>query len=265
MKGLKLLCLPVALCVLLTACSNAATNQEEPNVAKDPSPVVTTEQNVDVPVINSNTPEPVTPNEPSAEIEPTESKPEPITPEESSEEDVEPSTDPEIIPIEDAPNLGDVEVDNKLLTVDITLPASFFEDLSDFDADAYAEENGFKKAVINEDGSVVVTMTKTKHAQLMDDTTKEIEASFSEMYGSEDTPYIKKIEHADDFSEINIVVDRSGYEAGGIMAAFVPLQVYLQSSVYQIFSGSEIRSEISFVDEANGSVIESVVYPDDLG
>jgi hypothetical protein len=35
--------------------------------------------------------------------------------------------------------------------------------MSDFDSDQYAAEQGFTKAVLNEDGSVTVTMTKAKH------------------------------------------------------------------------------------------------------
>lgn len=60
----------------------------------------------------------------------------------------------------ETPSAG-IQVDESLLSVDITLPASIFEgqDLSAFDADAYAREEGFQKAVVNDDGSITVTMS----------------------------------------------------------------------------------------------------------
>lgn len=161
---------------------------------------------------------------------------------------------------------GSVEVDKNLLTVDITLPASMFEDqdMSTFDPDAYASEQGFKKAVLNEDNSITVTMTKAKHEALMQETMESIDQGYSEMIEAEDTPYIKEIIHSDDFSTIDVKVDKAGYETGGLQAAFVPLSVYLMGCIYQVFNGDEGKSEICIIDVETGETIDSVIYPDAL-
>ena len=60
-------------------------------------------------------------------------------------------------------NSDAMEVDENLLTVDITLPASFFENQSEEEIKEQALENGCTECVINDDGSVVYTMTKKAH------------------------------------------------------------------------------------------------------
>lgn len=161
----------------------------------------------------------------------------------------------------------EIQVDEGLISIEITIPASFYEgeDMSTFDADAYASENDFKSAVVNEDGSVTISMTKKRHNSLMDDFRTTINDAFEEMVGAEDTPYIKEINCSDNYDQIEIVVDKDGYDNGGLYSAFIPLQVYLQGAIYQVFNGEETRSEISIVDAATGETFESVVYPDDLG
>ena len=90
----------------------------------------------------------------------------------------------------EAATSGGIDTDENLLTVDITLPASLFsdEDMTAFDADAYAEEEGFIKAVLNADGSVTVTMTKLKHNELLKEMTDSLEESFDELVEAEDLP-----------------------------------------------------------------------------
>ena len=74
-----------------------------------------------------------------------------------------------------------IDTDENLLTVDITFPASFFEgtDMSTFDADAYAKEQGFISAKVNDDGSMVVTMSKKKHAELVNETAASLDTNFA--------------------------------------------------------------------------------------
>lgn len=161
---------------------------------------------------------------------------------------------------------GGMEVDENLLTVDITMPASLFEgtDMTTFDPDAYAAEQGFKKAVVNEDGSIKVTMSKAKHKELVADMLKNIETSFNDMVKAEDSPYITAIDHTKDFDVVKISVDKTGYDAAGFVTAFIPLAIYMQVAFYQTLANVEARCEIQFVDAAAGTVIESVTYPDAL-
>lgn len=159
---------------------------------------------------------------------------------------------------------GGVEVDENLLSVEITMPASFFEgtDMSTFNPESYAAEQGFKKAVVNEDGSIKVTMSKAKHKEIMEQTAKTVTDAFDGMVKAEDTPYITAIGYSKDFASVKISVDKAGYDAAGFAAAFVPFGVYLQTAIYQMFANVEAHCEIQIIDAATNAVIDSVVYPD---
>ena len=153
-----------------------------------------------------------------------------------------------------------IEVDENLLTVDITLPASFFgdKDMSTFDADAYADENGYLSAKLNEDNSVTVKMTQLKYTALLNETAASLETSFAEFIEAEDTPYIKGITHNDDFTTITIEVDRAAYESAFDFSA---LSVSLAASLYQAIAGVEFHVDVVYVDAASGETFKTVTYP----
>ena len=144
---------------------------------------------------------------------------------------------------------------------EITFPSSLFEGEEDFDPDAYAEEQGFEKAVFNEDGTLTVTMTQAKYEELLSETSAEMEKNFAEMVDSEDTPYIKEITHNDDFSSVTVKVDRDAYES---TFDFTPFAIGVTVSFYQTILEMDIHCEINMVDVDTGDVIKTTVYPDDL-
>lgn len=157
-----------------------------------------------------------------------------------------------------------ISTDEKLLTVDITFPATFFEgtDMSTFDTEAYVNEQKFIDAKLNDDGSMVVTMSKSRHSELLDEMVTELEASFASLVEAEGTPYIKEITHNDDFSLVTVKVDRAAYENAFDMTPFI---VGISASMYQMLLKMEYHVEVLMVDVATGETISSVVYPDDLG
>lgn len=153
------------------------------------------------------------------------------------------------------------EVDEGLLNVKITIPAFFFDDMSDFDPDSYAEENGFKDAVVNEDGSVTVTMSKKMHNELMAEYETQIDKTLEEMVEAEDTPYIKEITSSKGYRTVTVSVDKVAYENSWDMT---PLSIYFSAALYQIIDGSEPHCEVIVEDVDTGEVLYSVIYPDAL-
>lgn len=156
-----------------------------------------------------------------------------------------------------------IETDEKLLSVEITLPASLFEgqDMASFDTAAYVEEQGFLSAKVNEDGSLTVTMTKSKHNELLDEMATSLDTSFAEFANSEDTPYIKEITHNDDFTAVTMKVDKAAYENAFDLT---PLAIGISVAMYQAFTETEYHVEISIVDVATGDTINTITYPDAL-
>ncbi|MBQ7767592.1 MAG: hypothetical protein IJ403_01765 [Oscillospiraceae bacterium] len=156
-----------------------------------------------------------------------------------------------------------IETDEKLFSVEITLPASIFEgeDMTKFDAKAYAKEQGFTSAKVNKDGSVTVTMTKAKHKELLDEMADSLDKNFAEFVNGEDTPYIKEISHNDNFTAVTMKVDKAAYENA---FDFTPFAIALSVSMYQAFTETEYHVEVTIVDVTTGATIDSITYPDAL-
>ncbi len=163
---------------------------------------------------------------------------------------------------EESSTQSKVVVDENIITVDVTLPATFFEgkDMSTFDADAYTQEQGFKKAVLNDDGSVTVTMTKAKHWEMLEEISNQCDTSFAEMVESENTPYIKNITHSENFNTVTVDVDRAAYEAATF--EMTPFTLGLSGMMYQVFSGDDQHVEVTIKDVDTGDVINNIIYPD---
>lgn len=176
------------------------------------------------------------------------------TPETSTSNSAEDTAEPGVSDTQEPDNAPDT-------TVEITFPASLFEDAEDFDPAAYAREQGFLSAVVNEDGSVTVTMTETKHNELISEMTKTLEETFAGFVEGDTTPYIKEITHNDDFTKVTIKVVRAEYENA---FDFTVVAIGMSVPIAQIAVGFEANVEISVVDVDTGDVISSVVYPDAL-
>lgn len=167
----------------------------------------------------------------------------------------DPAPDPE--PDPDAQGGGMIETDEHLFDVDITLPASLFEgqDMSAFDTEAYAAENGFKSAKVLDDGSVKVTMSKSKHNEVLSELASGIEESCAELIGDVDTPYITAIDHNNDFTEFTVKVERAGYDAAYF--DMTPFLLSITASMYHMFTEEGVRDVIVYtVDAATGDVLD---------
>lgn len=155
-----------------------------------------------------------------------------------------------------------IEVDENLLSVDITIPASFFEgeDMTTFDTTAYVEENNFNEAAVNQDGSVTVTMTKARHKEIVAEMQASTEESYQELINNTDMPYIENISHNGGFKTVTVEVDRAGYD--NAFLDMTPFVVGFQSMFYQTFTGDKLHCEVVMKYSDTGDVISTTVYPD---
>lgn len=160
-------------------------------------------------------------------------------------------------------NSAGVQVDEGLLNVDITLAASFFEDQTEEEIKANAKENGYSDCKINDDGSVTYTMSKKKHAEMLD----EMKTSCDEMIagyleGEEEVASFVDIQYNDDFSKIDIYVDAEQYTMWDSLYA---LTFYITGAYYQAFAGvanDDIDVVVNFIDNATKDVLDTASYKD---
>ena len=148
-----------------------------------------------------------------------------------------------------------IEVEKKLLTVEITLPQSFFTEESDSEngktPEQYVEdvksEDGILGAKVNSDGSVTLTMTKSKHQEMMDSAKQGIDEMIDSYLSDESFPSVKEIEHNDNYDTYTLKVDRAAYE-----------------NSWDSDGTNEPKVTVDFVDVDTGEIIDEVVYPDSV-
>lgn len=152
--------------------------------------------------------------------------------------------------------------EDDLSTVTITLPASMFEeeDMSTFDADAYAREQNFLSAKVNSDGSVTVTMTKATHKELISATEKSIQDLIDSLINGENTPYIVQIDHNDDYTHFELYVYQAPYSESFDLT---PYMLAVTASTYQMFTEMEFHTEVEIIDFDTDRIIDTVYYPEE--
>ena len=98
--------------------------------------------------------------------------------------------------------------------VDIEIPLLLIEEKYRNDLDKYAEEYGYEKVKLNKKTQTVeITMTAMSHELLLTRIGITIMSSIGSTFESEEFPYMTGIgEYNDDFSEIEIFVDKEGYK-----------------------------------------------------
>lgn len=156
------------------------------------------------------------------------------------------------------PTKSDI-VDEKLLTVDINVPASMFDEENPATDELTQEQidNGFKSAKLNEDGSVTYTMSKSAFNDYKKEIKEQTENSLNTL--NSEYPCIDSVEFNDNFSEIKINVNKDEYENG--MNFFCITVAGFSANIYQAYTNETVVSNISVIDKDTGEVIDSATYP----
>lgn len=157
--------------------------------------------------------------------------------------------------VSDLDALGQIEVDEGLFDVELTIPSDYVGEQTQADLDALAKEYGFKSIVLNADGSATYTMTKKQHKELLREYRAQINGTLDEMIGSEDYPNFTKIEANDNFTEFTITTKSTELD---LSESFSVIAFYIYSGMYNVFSGEEVDNvSVTFVNEETGEVIST--------
>ncbi|GGM18571.1 hypothetical protein GCM10011351_00440 [Paraliobacillus quinghaiensis] len=158
-----------------------------------------------------------------------------------------------------------VDVDKGLLSVEVTLPASMFEEEEVETLEADAEKEGME-VKRNDNGSFTYKMSKSKHNEMMEQIETTLTQTVNEMKNDEGFPSIKDITHNNSFTEFTLLVDREAFENS--MDVFAAFSLGLSSMIYQLYDGADLdnsKATIFVKDEATGEVFDEIIYPDDMG
>lgn len=152
---------------------------------------------------------------------------------------------------------GNIDVDENLLSVTVTLPAGYTDpEMTQDDYDAAAKEaDGIKSATLNEDGSVTYVMTKARHRQMLQELEEQYAALNNDMIGSEDFPNITDIKANDDFTEFTVTTTSTELS---LMESMSVLQFYMEGGMYGIMSGKIVDNvHVDYVNAETGEIIDT--------
>lgn len=151
-------------------------------------------------------------------------------------------------------SLGDIEVDDNLFDVTITIPADYVSSTTQEELDAEVAEIGCK-ATLNDDGSATYVMTKKQHKKLMDDIASNINDSLNEMVGSEDYPNITAVTANSDFTKFTVTTKNTEPD---MSESFAVMGLYMFGGLYHIFDGTTVDNiHVDYVNADSGEVISS--------
>ena len=160
---------------------------------------------------------------------------------------------------------GSVEVDKGLIDIEVTIPASFFDEEDINEVAANAKENGMKSAKVNADDSITYKMSKAKHKELMKEMKNNLTEYTDNLLSNEDFASIRDVKYNKKFTEFSIVVDKEAFENS--FDGFAVLGLGMAGMYYQLFDGvnsGKLNVTIHTVDESTGENIGTVNYPEDL-
>lgn len=149
--------------------------------------------------------------------------------------------------------IGDVEVNNGILTVSLTVPKDFAGDTATQEELDQNAGDTYVSAKLNDDGSVTYKMTKAQHKAMLDGIVESIDSSLEEMIGDENYS-ITDIKHSDDYTQFDVTL--SGTELG-LGDAFSTMAFYIYGGMYGIFSGHRTDSIVVNFYDPNGNIIET--------
>lgn len=148
--------------------------------------------------------------------------------------------------------MGNIQTENGILTVTITLPADLAKGMTDEELDAGKGEN-YLSAVRNQDGSITIKMTRQQHSNMMAQLTENFDSSLQEMINDE-TYTISNITHNRDFTVYDVTLE--GTELG-FSDSFTVLSLYMYGGMYGVFSGQRPEHVIVNFRDPNGNLIET--------
>jgi hypothetical protein len=162
-------------------------------------------------------------------------------------------------------DLSEIEVNQGIYNVTVTIPNLLDGmEMTQEEVDAAVEEEGWVSGRLNEDGSTTYVIPSDLYEQYLDEMRISVQESVDELIADEPAIY-KEISFNGGVTKFDVVVDR--YEFENAFVSIATFSLGLQGSFFQFFSGVQeenMKVTINYIDEENGEVFQSDVWPDDL-
>ena len=148
--------------------------------------------------------------------------------------------------------IGDVQVENGVMTVSLNVPADLAKNIRQETIDAGIGTQ-YQAAFRNQDGSITYKMTKEQHQAMLEQLAVSFDNSLEEMIDDEKYT-ISNITRNNDFTVFDISLDGAEPSASDSFAAF---SLYMYGELYGVFNGKRPEHVIVNYLDSNGNLIDS--------
>ena len=148
--------------------------------------------------------------------------------------------------------IGDVQVENGVMTVSINVPADLAKNIRQETIDAGIGTQ-YQAAFRNQDGSITYKMTKEQHQAMLEQLAVSFDNSLQEMIDDEKYT-ISNITRNNDFTVFDISLDGAEPSVSDSFAAF---SLYMYGELYGVFNGNRPEHVIVNYLDSNGNLIDS--------
>ena len=148
--------------------------------------------------------------------------------------------------------IGDVQVENGIMTVSLTVPADLAQNITQETIDAGIGTQ-YQAAFRNQDGSITYKMTKEQHQAMLEQLAVSFDNSLQEMIDNENYT-ISNITRNNDFTVFDISLDGAEPSISDSYAAF---GLYMYGGLYGVFNGNRPEHVIINYLDSNGNLIDS--------
>lgn len=148
--------------------------------------------------------------------------------------------------------IGDVQVENGVMTVSLNVPADLAKNIRQETIDAGIGTQ-YQAAFRNQDGSITYKMTKEQHQAMLEQLAVSFDNSLQEMIDDEKYT-ISNITRNNDFTVFDISLDGAEPSVSDSFAAF---SLYMYGELYGVFNGKRPEHVIVNYLDSNGNLIDS--------
>lgn len=151
-------------------------------------------------------------------------------------------------------------VDDSQTEVTATIPAGFFEDVTQEELEDTFIPYGIKTVTLNEDGSVDIVMTKEVQKQFVADLKEGMLEEMKTLSGSENYPNITLIQASDDMTSYTVYTMNKEF---GFDEWMLPYQLFVYGGMYSSLATQPFENMyITFLNVSTDEVIYEVNYND---
>ena len=148
--------------------------------------------------------------------------------------------------------IGDVQLENGIMTVSLTVPADLAQNITQETIDAGIGTQ-YQSAIRNEDGSITYKMTKAQHQAMVEQLAISFDSSLQELVDDENH-MISNITRNNDFTIFDVTLDGTELAMSDAYTAF---GLYMYGDMFGVFNGSRPEHVIVNYYDPNGNLIDS--------